>query len=581
MRMVLWAVMLSMLVGCGRTDGEGWDLGDQPIVIWTIPRPREEPPEDMEPVPAEQPDDPAVQLPPTPVGAAPTEPSVSPVACEADFPVLTAPGTYAGTLAAGRGELADTPCAMSPGKEQRLRLYVPRRMEVEISMKYRETEFSPALLLQTGCGANTADAHCSSPLYSHPEDMSAHIRAVLDAGTYTLLVDERSLFDRGEGGRFVVHVDEVDLDLNATCAAPDRLYPDNIGTIATPDRGTSGDLRTCFPSARSLNFWTIQVSPGQSWRVRAVYFDPEISQGPFLHVERSCSGTCGGPWGDGAVSIANETDQVLDYVVGVSDHRGEPYRVFAERITELAANSSCQMAERLQSGQTVVGDPLQGGAHAPLCGSDPKRQLYYRVDVPPQHRLVADVTNANVGVQSHCGADQCVQDPVNRTGRLQSYIITAADWSGREEEFQLTPHVVPLATNSTCFAPTALALGTAVRGSLLNGGDPAGSCDLVHSVGFTLWYEVTLPALSTIDVQARSDIEYPSIALEAMDGACGGSCLALHDPYFHGGANAYLQLRNDDATPRVVSLAVTSQGPSALPESFTIEATRVVASPSE
>ena len=567
---ILVLVLMCVLSGCVGEQDDGWELGDELIVIWTIPRPGEEPVEEPQPDVVE-PDEP--DRPIDPLLDVPHEPSVSPVACDANYRSVTVPGTIEGALIRGRGQLHEVPCATAAGAEQRFRVEVPRRMGVEIWLSYRETQFPPVLLLQAGCGEDTADLYCSSPLQSHPDPYSAHIRAELDAGTYTLIVDERNLLDYGEGGAFVVHVDESELGYNAMCENADSLWPDSIGQVFEPNLGSTGDLRGCSPTGTSRHFWTVQVPPGQGYRVVAQYDDPHPSQGPHIVAARSCYGACDQVSGYGMLNLGNDTDAPIEFVIGVDDSRGLSYAVWVAATERLSSNLTCESAAMVTTGQTVRGDLLTGSMPAPFCGSDDARQLHYQIDLPPQHRLVTE-TSVPLGLSLGCEAGICLDRAVNQTDRTQTYTLAVGDWWGETGHFEFTPYVLPMAQNSTCAMATAIEpSGASIFGDLVSGGEPVAGCGLVHGLGFTLWYTLQIEPMTTVVVEVVADEQFASIGLEAVDSECGGACIGVHDPYLNGPGPARVELTNDQTTRKTVKLAVTSDYPRVDYQGFQIRAT--------
>ena len=582
MRVRSEAVILSCLVlaSCAQDAEPAPWTTDEEIIIWTDDYRDDPTPDPQADVIA--PDDPAViDDPVDPVDGEftyPSQPTVAPVLCDADYPVLEVPGKLAGSLPPGQGMVAELPCTDAIGEEERIRLEVPRRMGVEIYLSYEQTEFSPALLLQQGCGDDTVDLQCSAPLRFHPDPYSAHIRTVLDAGSYTLVVDERDLRDFGGGGRFVVHAEEYDLEVNALCEHAERLYPDNIG-YGVPSGGSTDDVRGCWSGASSRQYWTMHVAAGASVGIRAAYDDADIEDAPYLSVTNSCHTDCESVYGEGALSIANDSDEGRDFIVAVSDHREASYRVWMDSWELLADHAVCENAQPLPAGVTTPGDLMQGSPHAALCGHNDTRMLHYSVDVPPQHRLIAHAVDANVGVQQRCGADECLHNPVNLTDQDRTYIVTVGNLWNDGRQFHVTADVVPLATNSTCGTAQPLAIGEVATGSLLQGGDLQGACSFVHGAGYALWYRVDIPPMSAVQVDVRGDSEFPNLSAGAIQGACDGACAAVHDPYLDGPTSPRLTLDNPSTETMSILVNVTLSDLFDVSETFEIEVVEVVIDP--
>lgn len=578
--------MLMMLAAmtafaCGAPEEDGWEFDDEPIVIWTIPRPGEEPQNNTV---AEPPVDPANNRPVEPVmpgnnananntpddpvqprdpNLPGREPSAAPIACEVEYRGITAPGVIEGGLLRGRGDVDEVPCSTAAGVEQRFTIDVPRRMGVEIWTTYTETEFSPVLLLQSGCGEATVDLQCSGPLAPHPGLYSGHIRTVLEPGKYTLLVDERDNSGFGGGGRFEIHVDEFDVAHNGMCEAAETLYPDTTGVVSEFN-GSTGDLRSCFGNGQSRRFYRINVGARSSVRVDAHYIDPppNTSQGPSVEIRESCYDTCDGASDYDGVSIANESDEMRSYIVSTTGRDGLPYEVMMTRWESIHDNASCQDAMVLAAGQTVFGDLINGSAHQPICGSNESRQLFYSVEVPPYHRLIPEHDIGTLRVSQGCSADQCIaSQPINETGVTQRYTIRMGDWNGRDAQFGLTPHVVPIADNSTCFAPRTVGVGESVVGDLVAGGEATGTCGLILNNGFTLWYEVEIPASTAVRIKATpiSGDQHPYMGMHITEPTCGGACLDYFEPYLNGPGSATVEVSNDEPSPKTVFVAVASE----------------------
>lgn len=542
-------------VGCG-SDEEGWQFLDREVVniedTTANVESNGQAGEGEEPVR----DVPGIEDFERPESA---EPSVAPVACDSELSVYSVPSVIEGRMRSGRGEVDEVPCSTSAGLERRYQIAIEEPTDVRIWADYHTTEFSPVLLLQSGCGDETTDVFCSSPLSSHPGDANANIQARLEPGVYTLTIDERNNLGFGEGGGFKIFVERAEIASNGTCEQAEPLAPGDLPEISNPLGGGTGALTGCFPGNNLTHFWKVRMPARSSARVRAEYLNDEISQGPWIRVREACEEFCEGPYGSGWVSIANTADVAADYVVSVADSREEAFRVWVEGFIPLARNSMCESATRLERDDWVRGNPIEGSEHAPLCGGDPVRQLYYEVEVPPNHRLLTHVDGVGMVAYESCEVRECLYNPVNTSGATQSYILAAGSRS--EDPFQFNPSVVELAENSSCADATPLEIGGREWGYMGAGGDSRGDCELVFAEGFTHWYSATIPPNTAYELRVER-VEGANLNVEVIEGGCAGTCADQWDSYFHGPTDPIVPLENDGTEPRQVMIAVTPDGQS-------------------
>ena len=356
---------------------------------------------------------------------------------------------------AGLGQVEDQGCGRAMGKEKAYTLYIdqPRTVRIWTSWENEETAFSPILTLKQGCDINDDALYCSSPLQSKPDRrFNGWIQARLEPGYYTLTIDVRSNDARPAGGAFAIHVEEANVSNQALCE--DAQPINNLETITANFNldGTTSSKQGCFPQVTQMHYYRIGVPARSTLSVESSFTNEDSAPEVYINTQCAPSPNAQCPMGsanpgqNGKTGLGNQTDDTQTMIIAVSGRLNREYSI-RPILQPLEDNASCAQATPIESGMTLVDQSFdRAGRPEAQCNGNIRRSLYYSVAVPPNHRLYT--SGAPLDIQRQCGAQECVQDTMNDSGRTQNWILRASEYNN--QSFDLSVLTVPQADNARC-----------------------------------------------------------------------------------------------------------------------------------
>lgn len=494
-----------------------------------------------------------------------------PRACSGSpLPRLTVPSVLTDQLMRGRGTINDTRCSsIADGQEKHYILKIHTEMVVDLWTTYQHGEtddFLPVLTLHDGCEFDEETIiACGGGLRNSLDHRNATIRRRLTPGEYLLTVDERvgGGFTRGEGGDFVLHVDEVELVAHGTCESAEFLDISRPGGFAIDldePVGDTGSESSCFQGTNML-YYEIEVPARTSVVARAAYMEGDIK--PYLRMDNSCEregSLCEQRrWvnGSGRVDLANPSDEAQRYILAMDDRERAPFTLTFET-APLAPNSMCEEAIALTS--HVPGPEqswLEAGETGPMCDTtDRRRPLFYKIEVPDQHRIytysIANHHGLRLLHREGCddlGARCLPPDHINRSGETKEVIIQANyDDQYEPGPVQVVSQVVPLAAHSACTDAIELEPGVPLENQdIRQGSEPFQACQVVMIDSQpTLYYALSVPlgggpyrVTATANDPTDLSLSLQVVQDEDNPDLChAGGCYAKDDAYFRGSSVA-------------------------------------------
>jgi cysteine-rich repeat protein len=238
----------------------------------------------------------------------------------------------------------------------------------------------------------------------------------------------------------------------------------------------------------------------------------------------------------------------------------------------LASNSTCAGARAITATTSVTGENIGLGGPRPMgtgCGTTSGNSaLYYAVTIPASTRVdIATVGSVNrvLLVQDMCGAAACTfrtdsspegtsllnsgTTPITRIVAIHNN--TTADTG----LFNVSFTYVALAPNATCAGGTSVTADVTLTGQniALGGPRPTGTGCSSGSGNNALYYTVTVPAMTQVDVVATPMVD---VALVTLDSCSATSCTALSDDEDFQFAPEYARLTNSTGAPVTRVIAV-------------------------
>ncbi len=216
--------------------------------------------------------------------------------------------------------------------------------------------------------------------------------------------------------------------------------------------------------------------------------------------------------------------------------------------TPSAANSTCATATAITADTTITGEnPLIGGPRPTGTGCSATSgsgttALYYAVTIPANTFVDVQTTpglDVVLLTQDACDGectfrtDSAPEDAVlvNDTASPLTRIVVVHNYSSTASgTYDISFTYRSLPTNTTCAAATPITADTTITGEnpLLGGPRPSGTgCSSTSGSGTTaLFYEVTIPASTIVDVQTTPGLD---IVLLTMDSCSATSCTSRTD----------------------------------------------------
>ena len=519
-------------------------------------------------------------------------------ACGAPLATISLPGAafMRDGMTSGASRIAATMCQMNAsGPEDHYTLTVTARTVVNIDTEGTRTEHDTVLSLRRACGDAASELACDD---DHGRDVTSRLRALLEPGTYSLLVDGYS----GDEGPYALAARSAAPAANGACAAPAVLAPG--ATLAgQATAGASVVNSECTTGDGAQLFYSVTVPANSAVTVRAT---PAAASGlrPVLRVKDTCAATA--CVGTGAASAANMPASVLvanagamprTFVLTAGDYGtvDGAFDLSASAATMLAANAACAAPAVLAPGATLAGQATSGAAvSSSECTTAAGRQLFYSVTVPANSAVTVTATPAAMSglrpvlrMKDTCAATTCVGTGTasaanmpaattltNASAAARTYVLSAADYGTAEGTFSLSASApAMLAANANCAAPTPIAPGATLTAQNSNAGGPR-TTECVTANGAQLYYQVTVPAMSAVTVRATpSGTPAWTPVLRARD-TCAATACAATNTATAAGMPAGFVLNNGGAAARTFLVSVA--GSTAAGGAFDLAATAAV-----
>jgi hypothetical protein len=260
-----------------------------------------------------------------------------------------------------------------------------------------------------------------------------------------------------------------------------------------------------------------------------------------------------------------------------------PYGL-AVRSAPPAANGACATPLTLTVGGMLAAQDTAGASVVNTqCTAGDGAQLFYQIVVPAMSAVNVTATPAAMSTLRPVirAKDSCMLTTCAATGLAtatgspgsaslintgptpKTYVFSVGDLGTADGVFALTASAATaLATNSVCMTPTTLAPGATLSAQNTAAGG-SGTTECMSSPGSQLYYQVTVPAMSSVNVRANPTGTPTWAPLLRVRDMCTATTCVTTNTASAAGMSAVVNLVNSAATPRtfIVSAAgSTSQG---------------------
>ncbi len=503
--------------------------------------------------------------------------------CMAPRGVIALPGAVAplmGDTTGGTSTIATSRCQSNTGGPEHVyTVQVASRTGVIFDTDAMSgTTFDTVLSLRSVCENTSTELSCDDDGGDNPGTSSV-MRAVLDPGTYALVVDGFNT----QSGRYVLRTTPFAAAANATCNAPITL-PLGDTIAAQSLAGAGAPSRACRTNSFGGQlFYSLTVPASTTVQVVVTPTGTTPGWTPVLRVLNQCEDTAcfadaqGGAGTAATTVFANGSPTPQTYILSVASTAVTEgtFSIAATSMSGVAPGATCDNAVTLAPGATVSAqDSSTGLGPNTLCQTN-GRQLYYRVSVPAGQRVRVTATPAEtpartavIRVLDGCLAATCAQSHVGTTsGSPVSATLVNAAIAPRDfllsvsSNSSTSPMVFSLAASAavatadgdTCDTPADL-----VPGMTLSGQDtatafrPPPSC---LSGGNVRYYAVRVPGGQRVTVRATPSAGL-TLRMRALTQCEATTCAASTT----GGAGAVtpMALSNWGSTEQVYFVAVGS-----------------------
>jgi hypothetical protein len=510
-----------------------------------------------------------------------------PIAGTLNLPTSTIMGTLRGP--SRNMTTSCTPDQGTQGPEALYLLNVAQRTGVILRT---EATTNTVLAIRRVCDDPVTEVGCNN---DGPMPPNANLRAILDPGTYYVLVD---VYAFGIGGDFTLSLETFTPPSNGTCASAAPVsdgakVQGDLINAAVPPRAITCPSTPPVPSG--VLYYKATIPAGN--RLVASARGP-MGEGYIVEVLDSCTSSSCRSSGFSQVTETNDGAAARDVILTVSSSLpaippnpgGKPplpggpgtnttFELDVS-IQPLASNATCAGAKAVSAGMMVTGDTSYGGKDfMNTCTGGPfppglniSSPLWYSVAVPAGQVMRVNVTTTDpftpfVGAVDGCGANaMCLGPsggpPAPGPGSVLRYANGGATTKNvlfyvghppfsSAGRFSLTVSIDPLAANGICSTPTALTDGVAVQGDTTIGS--TGSVPCLGSSPGLLYYSMTVPAAKTLVVGLKPTL--PSdMRVAILDSCSATSCLNTPDP----GPVPTATYTNSTGSPRPVIVAVSA-----------------------
>ncbi|WP_236517267.1 DUF4215 domain-containing protein [Sandaracinus amylolyticus] len=458
---------------------------------------------------------------------------------------VTATGTLTGqNIAIGGARPQGTGCGTVEGNQA---LYyavsIPPTSTVSIAVTPDATTAPDLVLLaQDACDATA----CTQRDDSDPERM---VLSNLTTSAVTRFVTVHAA-ELGTAGTFDIAFTYASFADNSICAGGEVVS--GTRTITGEDVSIGGPRPQgtgCGTTAgNSALYYQVQIPPLQAVAI-AVTPDPTADPDLVLLAQNACGDTSCTLRDDSdpeRARIANATGSTVTHIVAVHSRLAADVGPFDIAFTyaDLADNAGCSTAEPVTGTRTITGEDLSVGGPRPqgdVCGTGGgNTALYYAVTIPPRNAVdvvttPASGSNITLLTQEACGAVACTSRtdsspertrlvnggdaPITRIVAVHS-AVTAGTGT-----FDIAFNYSTLSDYAVCSGAEPVSGTRTLTGEsvALGGPRPVGTGCSTDGGENTLYYSVTVPPLSAVDV-TTTVAGGADIVLLTQDACGAGAC---------------------------------------------------------
>ncbi len=504
------------------------------------------------------------------------------------------PLTFMGTTTGGTSAFAGNRCQTSTGGPDHVyTLVVTARTGVLLSTDNEGTNFDTALSIRRACADAASELSCDDDSGTGTGRTAASVlRAVLDPGTYTVIVDGFST----SAGNYTLSATTFTPAENATCASAREL---TVGTALTDQAlaNAGGPGLFCAPglSPGGQVFYAVTLPPST---LGTVQLSRSADAGSFTYALRAYA-DC-----DATSCLTNGASSASPYTRIITNGGATPRRVILSvaadnsestvspfdivvNTTTLTPGQACDGPLAVTAGMTLSGQANMGAPFTTgTCRSDTGGQLYYALTIPAGQVTSFTATPTGTTLRQpvlrafdSCAATTCIDNTIGGTSTtpaaatvripntgttartvLVSLASTSTTTAGTWDVSATNSAII---TGQTCAAPIILTPGTPRTAQSNADAFVAAAPCLTASTGAQLFYTLTIPAGQRARVTATptgATLRQPVLrvidtcaATTCIDSATGGTSTTP--------AAAVLDIPNDGATARTVLVSVASTSP--------------------
>jgi len=447
------------------------------------------------------------------------------------LPSMTAVSLTGSTASAGTSVIPSSRCqGTATGAEAIYTLVVTSRLGVILSTDNAGTAFDTVLSIRRSCLDTTSEISCDDDSGSGTGRLNSSVlRAVLDPGTYTVVVDGFS----GASGAYTLTASTFTPADNATCSTARAL---TVGTALTGQTfANAGNSGLCSPglSPGGQVFYAVTLPANTVGTAQVSRASGDW--GYALRVYADCDATTCLQFASSTASpltqvFANATASPRTYVVSVAQTDSTSTTTPFDIVVNTAALTPGQVCE--SPVPLVAGTPLaaQSNMGAPfasaLCRtSDTGGQRFYTVTIPAgqRARVTATPTGATprqpvLRLLDDCAATACADSAIGGTSTVPAaafldapntgtaprtvVVALASTTPANAGSWDLTAATAAIVPGQFCAAPV-----TATPGMTLNAQDareglrPTTAC-VTTANGGQLFYRVSVPTGNRVQVRA-------------------------------------------------------------------------------
>ncbi len=455
--------------------------------------------------------------------------------CPASRETITLPSataiSLAGSTVATGGIVPGTRCqSNTSGGEAFYTLVVTARSGVVISLDNAGTNFDTELSIRRVCNDATTELSCDDDSgIGSGRSTSSVLRAVLDPGTYSVIVDGYN----GQFGNYALTASTFTPADNATCATARAL---TVGTALTGQTfANAGAPGLCTPGLvpGGQLFYTVTLPANTVGTAQVTRTSGSWSYA--VRVYAGCEATSCLQLGTSSASpfsqpFANATASPRTFIVSVAQTDSAETATSFDLVVNTATlmtGQACDNAVPLVPGTPLTAQSNAGAPFtaAPCRTSDVGGQRFYTLTIPAGQR--ARVTATPVGttprqpvlrLRDECASTACIDSTIGGTSgtpapavldipnagatpstSLLTLASTATDTAG---SWDLAATTAPIVPGQFCASPVAATPGMTLSAQDAREGLRTTTPCVTAANGGQLFYRVTVPAGNRVQVRA-------------------------------------------------------------------------------